>query len=141
MIRAYDLKDFESCIDLLQELNPTLDRALLNARYKNTLTQENYQCYVYEEQGKVIAMFGLWMMFRVYCGKQYEIDHFIILDGHRTKGIGTKMLHFIENLAAQNQIIAIELNAYVQSNLAHQFYFKHGFKILGFHFHKKLNHD
>lgn len=138
MIRAYQPQDFDTLIDLLKDLNPTLAVPLIRERYQMTLTQDNYQAFVYEKDGKVIAMMGLWMMHRVYCGKQFEIDHFIMKSECRGSGIGSEMLAFVENKAKKEDIIAIELNAYVQSNLAHQFYFKHGFKILGFHFHKML---
>jgi GNAT superfamily N-acetyltransferase len=76
--------------------------------------------------------------FGIYSGKQLEIDHFVIDDTIRSGGLGKLFVTHIENWSIENNCKTIELNAYVQSDRAHKFYFQNGYKVLGFHFQKKI---
>ncbi len=79
-----------------------------------------------------------WIMIRIYCGKQIEIDNVILDSKHQSKGYGNILLNYIEKWAIDNDCETIELNTYVQNPRSHKFYFNNNYKILGFHFQKKL---
>ena len=110
---------------------------------KNSLTEmfkfENYHCFGLYQDERLVGISGGWITVRIYSGKQLEIDHFVIDDTIRSGGLGKTFVTHIENWSVENNCKTVELNAYVQSDRAHKFYFQNGYKVLGFHFQKKIN--
>ena len=53
-------------------------------------------------------------------------------------GLGKLVVTEIENWAMKNGCKTVELNDYGKSDRAHKFYFQNGYKVLGFHFQKKI---
>ena len=99
---------------------------------------DNYHCFGLYQDGELVGISGGWITVRIYSGKQLEIDHFVIDETIRSGGLGKLFVTHIENWAIKNGCKTVELNAYVQSDRAHKFYFQNGYKVLGFHFQKKI---
>jgi diamine N-acetyltransferase len=110
---------------------------------ENSLTEifqfNNYHCFGLYQNEKLVGISGAWITVRIYSGKQLEIDHFVIDNTIRSGGLGKLFVAHIEDWAIQNDCKTVELNAYVQSDRAHKFYFQNSYKVLGFHFQKKIN--
>jgi GNAT superfamily N-acetyltransferase len=66
------------------------------------------------------------------------VDHVYIDDAYQGKGLGKRFFEWIYKYVKQKGCEAIELNTYVQNHPSHKFYYNEGFKILGYHFVKKL---
>lgn len=98
----------------------------------------NYNCFGLYQNEKLVGISGAWITVRIYSSKQLEIDHFVIDDTIRSGGLGKLFVAHIEDWAIKNDCKTVELNAYVQSDRAHKFYFQNGYKVLGFHFQKKI---
>ena len=115
----------------------------LNEEIENSLQEmfqfNNYHCFGMYQNEKLVGISGAWITVRIYSGKQLEIDHFVIDNTIRSGGLGKLFVTHIEDWANKNGCKTIELNAYVQSDRAHKFYFQNGYKVLGFHFQKKIN--
>lgn len=109
---------------------------------ENSLTEMfqfgNYHCFGLFQNGILVGISGGWITVRIYSGKQLEIDHFVIDDKIRSAGLGKQFVTLLEEWALKNNCKTVELNAYVQSERAHKFYFKMDYKILGFHFQKNI---
>ena len=86
----------------------------------------------------MVALAGLWETNRPYSGKQLEPDHVVVLPAVRSRGVGRKLMAWIEALARAEGCETIELNAYLANTRAHAFYAADGFAPLGYHFQKTL---
>jgi len=127
-----------SIIPLIQKLNGNKDtHAILKVRFSEMITQ-NYECAVIYDDEKLIGVCGLWYCTRHYSGKSVEPDHVFIDDGYREQGLGKQFFKWIYSYVKAKGFEAMELNTYVTNSPSHKFYFNEGFKILGYHFLKKL---
>ena len=71
-------------------------------------------------------------------GKFVANSGLIVHPDYRGQGLGKRFFDWIYNYAKAKGFEAIELNTYVANSPSHKFYFNEGFKILGYHFLKKL---
>ncbi|SNZ00149.1 GNAT family N-acetyltransferase [Flagellimonas pacifica] len=137
-IKGLGLRSMDKLIHFVKQLNPNKTEELLRNRLSQMLGFDNYQCFGFYKEDKLIGMIGCWTFIKIYSGKQLAIDN-VIIDAHlQSKGYGTQLLNLIETWAKNNKYESIELDAYLANNRAHKFYFGRGHKILGFHMYKKL---
>lgn len=123
---------------LLQLLNEGLDKEIILQRLDEMITR-GYKCLGVYDNEKLIGICGIWMLTKIYIGRHVEPDNVTIHPDYRNKGIGEKMMEWVNEYAVSNGCIASELNAYVGNNKGHRFWMNQGYKILGFHFQKKFN--
>ena len=125
-------------LDMLQELGDhKISEQVLSERLSEMITQ-NYRCLGIYDNQQLVGMCGLWIQTRHYAGKSIEVDHVFIKDTHRNKGIGKKLIAYVQEYAQQQECNAIELNTYVENFPSHKFYYNLGFVARGFHFLKKF---
>lgn len=141
MAFVFKILEKENILDvvpLVQKLNGNKDSdAILIDRFSEMITQ-NYECAVIYDDDKLIGVCGLWFCTRHYSGKSVEPDHVFIEDSYRGKGLGKQFFEWIYSYVKAKGFEAMELNTYVSNAASHKFYFNEGFKILGYHFFKKL---
>lgn len=138
LFKIIDKNDILSVIPLIQKLNGNKDSdVVLRERFSEMVTQ-NYECAVIYDDEKLIGVCGLWYCTRHYSGKSVEPDHVFIDEKYRGKGLGKQFFEWIYNYVKAKGFEAMELNTYVSNSASHKFYFNEGFKILGYHFLKKL---
>ncbi|WP_130733816.1 GNAT family N-acetyltransferase [Flavobacterium sp. J27] len=123
---------------LLHQLNPDLEWTTIKERQEQMFQFPNYICFGLYLDNKLIGITCAWVMVRIYCGKQIEIDNVILDKSYHSKGYGAVLVEFIEKWAIENQCNTIELNTYVQNSRSHKFYFNQGYSILGYHFQKRI---
>lgn len=139
IFKTLDISFVNDIVLLIKQLNPSKEIKEINDLVQEMFSYKNYYCFGLFQNDKLIGISGSWLTTRIYSGKQLEIDHFVIDENQRSTGLGKYFLDEIENWAKNEDCIHIELNAYVQTEKAHKFYFRNGFKILGFHFQKNIN--
>ncbi|HUH29551.1 GNAT family N-acetyltransferase [Gelidibacter sp.] len=122
---------------MLKLNNHKISEAVLKQRFAEMVTQ-NYECAALYDRDKLIGIAGMWFCTRHYSGRSVELDHVIIDDAYRKKGLGKQFMKTIYDYALQKGFQSVELNTYVQNHLSHKFYMNEGFEILGYHFLKKL---
>lgn len=138
IFKIIEKENINMVIPLVQKLNDyKISYAVLEQRFAEMITQ-NYECAVIYDNDKLIGVTGLWYCTRHYSGKSVEPDHVYIDDDYRGKGLGKQFFEWIYNYALEKGCEAAELNTYVSNYPSHKFYFNEGFKILGYHFFKKL---
>ena len=130
---------FNNCVELLSQLNPKMELSYIENTLKKMTELPGYKCFGLFENNELIGISSGWTSIRIYCGKQLELDNVIINKNLHSKGLGNWFLDKINNWASQNEYDSIELNTYVENSRSHKFYFNQGYKILGYHFQKKLN--
>lgn len=131
-------RDINSVVPLVLKLNNfSVSEDLLKQRFSDMITQ-NYECAGVYDGETLIGVTGLWFCTRHYAGKSVEVDHVFIEDEYRGQGIGKDFFKWIYNYAKLKGCETAELNTYVNNHASHKFYYNEGFKILGYHFFKKL---
>jgi len=138
IFKILEKENINDIIPLVQKLNGNQDTdAVLKERFSEMITQ-NYECAVIYDDEKLIGVCGLWYCTRHYSGKSVEPDHVFINDDYRGQGLGKQFFNWIYRYVKDKGFEAMELNTYVSNSPSHKFYFNEDFKILGYHFLKKL---
>ncbi len=128
-----------SILPLLQKLgNHSVSEAVLKERLLE-MAQQNYECLGVYDADVLIGTCGLWFQTRHYAGRSLEIDHVIIDESYRGKGVGKKLMEFVYNYARSKSCNWVELNTYVHNFPSHKFYYNQGFVAKGYHFVKELD--
>lgn len=127
-------------IPLLQQLNEKTPIEILRSRLLEMVAQ-NYECAVMYDSNKLIGICGIWYMTRHYIGKSMEVDHVVVDNTYRGKGLGKLFFKWIYKHAKSKGCEASELNAYTSNPQSHKFYYNEGYNIYGFHFLKVLRED
>jgi GNAT superfamily N-acetyltransferase len=131
------IEEMKDSYDLLKELgySHSLETYF---NYLEDMIPKGYKQMAMLEDNKCVALSGFWMSTKLFCGPYVELDNFVVAASHRSKGIGSLLCNFIEERAKQSGCNIAVLDAYVYNERAHQFYFRQGYIIRGFHFLKKL---
>ena len=125
-------------IPLVYKLNlGNIPIAVLEQRFSE-MKDQNYECAVIYDGDILIGVCGLWFCTRHYSGRSVEPDHVYIEETYRGKGLGKQFFEWIYDYVGKKGCEAVELNTYVSNYASHKFYYNEGFKILGYHFLKKL---
>jgi GNAT superfamily N-acetyltransferase len=136
-IRFIPESELEQIIPLLLLINPDSTATTMHERLQH-MKQYNYRCLGVYNDDKLIAICGLWHLYKHYSGKHLEPDNVVVLPEYRGKGIGAQMMQWIYTYAKAEGCMTIELNVYVENEDAHRFWKKEGFRHLGHHYQKKL---
>jgi GNAT superfamily N-acetyltransferase len=138
-IRELSVTDKAAIATLGHQLNPDIPVTTLEQYLEQMFSLNTYHCFGLYDGETLIGISSGWITVRFYSGKQLEIDNVIIDAAARSKGVGAQFMQLIEQWASANDCKTVELNAYVQNSNAHRFYFREGYRILGFHFQKKIS--
>jgi GNAT superfamily N-acetyltransferase len=117
---------------LLREHNPWMTRPVFS-RFLKPMLADGYRVVGAFDGAELIGCAGFWVRTRFWCGKQLDIDNFIVTEATRGTGLGAKLSDWLEKRAKAEQCDLIVLDTYVTSHGAHQFYGKQGFAITGYH--------
>ena len=136
-IHFRELKSSEiaSIYPLVKQLSPYVSRAEFNARLRAMLPL-GYRAVGGFRGKKLLAASGFWVGMRFWCGKQFDIDNFVVDKACRGDGIGEQLLEWLEAVARKEKCELMVLDAYVHNMMAHRFYHKMGFAITGYHYTK-----
>ncbi len=97
-----------------------------------------YRCIGAYLSGELVGIMGFWISFRFWCRKYIDIDNVVVDEKHRGRGIGRKMLLWVEKEGRRENCQMAVLDSYTTAQKAHRFYFREGYAILGYHFTKYL---
>lgn len=126
-------------VPFLQKLgNFSVSEDLIKERLLE-MVEQNYECIGIFDAEKLIGTCGMWFQTRHYAGRSVEMDHVIIDDSYRNRGIGKMLIEYVADYAAKKSCNWIELNSYVHNFPSHKFFYNQGFVAKGYHFVKVLN--
>ena len=132
-------EDILIIIPWLQKIGDyTISEADLKERTLEMI-QQNYECIGIYKENTLIGICGAWFQTRHYAGRSMEVDHVIIDESMRNKGIGERLMKFVYTYAKSKQCRWVELNTYVHNFPSHKFYYNQGFVAKGYHFVKELD--
>lgn len=130
-------EELECIIPFLQLLNDKIPLEQLQERLADMRSQ-HYECVGVYDDGKLIGVSGLWIMTKYYVGRHIEPDNVIIDPAYRGRGIGEQLMEWIYDYGRSRGCVASELNCYVSNNAGQKFWMNQGYKIVGYHFQRKL---
>ncbi len=137
-IRIIEPEKIFIIIPLLQKLGKyTVSEEVIKERLLE-MVQQNYECLGIFDDNQLIGICGLWFQTRHYAGRSVEMDHVIIDDTSRGRGVGKLLVEFVTNYAKKKSCNWIELNSYVHNFPSHKFFYNQGFVAKGYHFVKEL---
>jgi len=140
-IRIIDPKEIFSIVPFLQKLgNYSISETLIKERLLE-MTVQNYECLGIFDDEKLIGTCGLWFQTRHYAGKSLEMDHVIIDDNYRGRGIVKILVDLVCDYANKKYCNWVELNSYVHNFPSHKFFYNQGFVAKGYHFVKELKSE
>ena len=140
-IRQCRCDDFYTILKLLQQLWPdkTLDKNSLRLVYNHALVSESQIYVCAEEKTKVIGIGSLTIKNNQWQeGFLGHIDELVVDKENRGKGVGTKLLHHLNNIAQEKGCKRVELDSAFFRKSAHKFYKKLGFENRAYLFSKVL---
>lgn len=118
-----------------------LNKSMTPAKYERLLADmkpRGYRCVGAFMDGKLVGVSGFWVSVRFWCQKYIDIDNVVVDEAIRSKGIGAKMIAWIEKEGRRQKCDMAMLDCYTTHHQSHRFYFREGYSILGYHFTKDL---
>jgi len=141
MLTVRELVDKDEMLRYISVLND-LYPALTLEQYTNELDvmlPHNYgQVGVFEDED-CLGISGFWIGNKLWCGKYLELDNIVVLEAHRSKGVGKLIFDFLAKKAQENECTMMALDSYTYNFKAHKFFYNEGFAPRGFHFINILN--
>ncbi len=111
-------------------------------KYREILSQAvrmDYRQFAYlNEEGECLGVVGLWLIPRIWCELQVDIDNFAVDSAHQSKGIGKRLLNHCLAFAQEAGASIATLDTKIENTDSHRFYYREGFIIRGYHFVKPL---
>lgn len=108
-------------------------------KYISEMVKYGYtQLFILNQEKAVVAVSGIWISTKLYCGKYLEMDNVVVDQNYRSAGLGTKLYDKCVEIAKENSCRVIMLDAYRENTRAHAFYEEKGFVKRGYHFIKQL---
>jgi len=115
----------------------TLDE--FSAALDEMINLSNYQMVAVFEGEKMIGVSGYWIASMLYCGLYLQASNIVVADEFRSKGVGKKILNYLEEKALAQNCKKIVLDSYTENKQSHPLYFRENFYIRGFHFMKDIS--
>jgi diamine N-acetyltransferase len=137
LFRLIPSQNMHSIIPYLQMLNEEMKLPIIQDRLDEMISR-GYECLGVYDGDRLIGICGIWTLTKIYAGRHIEPDNVFIHPDYRSKGIGEQMMDWVDDYARSKDCVASELNAYVTNKSGHKFWMNQGYRILGFHFQKKL---
>ncbi|MDX2095668.1 MAG: GNAT family N-acetyltransferase [Alphaproteobacteria bacterium] len=136
-IRLRELKPSEipDIFPLIHLHNATVTRPVFTARLADMLPF-GYRVVAAFDGARMVGISGFWVHSRFWCGRHLDIDNFFVHPDYRARGIGRRLVAWLEKRALAEQCQLMVLDAYADSFLAHRFYHRQGFVATGTHFTK-----
>ncbi|MGQ9719876.1 MAG: GNAT family N-acetyltransferase [Candidatus Jordarchaeum sp.] len=143
MIRKLLIEDLADYLRLFRELwpNASINSDDVQSVLEHYTKNEDYEIYCYIEKIiiGIIAISKRWTFF--HGGKVAIIEDLIVKEQFRNKGIGKKLVEFVEQKLKKEGIKVIELSSDFHRTQAHQFWEKMGYAKLAYQFRRSLIHE
>jgi len=135
-------QDFEPFLAHLKVLYPSIGEDVLRRRF-DRVQAEGWKCigtftFGDGDPAMMIAMCGFWIQHRFCYGRYLYVDHFIVADADRGRGVSSQLWESLEQIARDNGCERIVLDTFVTNSRAQRFWMNRGCQIVGLHFGKPL---
>ena len=129
--------DIASCYEAMSLLRPALQAENFVSQIK-TMQHEGYVLLSISEGHNVVAAAGYRVFTMLYAGKLLYIDDLVILESHRGKGYASALLHYMYDVALQQNCHSVQLDSGPTRTDANKLYYKENFELNAYHFTRQL---
>lgn len=137
ILRLLNQDELPTILPLVQMLNTDLSLSQLEARLREMIPQ-GYQCLGAFQDHNLVGIAGLWIRTHFWCGRMIEPDNVCVHPNYRSQGIGEAMMQWIFQYGLELSCEVTDLNCYASNFAGQKFWMNQGYRILGFHFQRKL---
>lgn len=128
-IRSARLEDAPIIINLLEQLGYPNTESFLEEKLKMMLKHPNEEFFVYEVEGKVVAMMSMHIIPQIALeGDFARLSYFAVDANYRGEGVGKKMEKYAVKLAMDRKCDRIELHCNERRVESHKFYYRQGYE-------------
>lgn len=131
------LSEMQTSYTCILEMYPNMTATEYTELLKNMIPNNYTQLAVLDNE-EIIAVCGIWINTKLWCGKYIELDNVIVKEHYRSLGIGKLITSYLNKKAKDLNCNIMALDAYTNNKRAHKFYINDGYEITGFHFIKKI---
>jgi GNAT superfamily N-acetyltransferase len=107
---------------LFKELYPSLTEAQYTSRVREMRAQNHYRIFGLKSQGALIGLIGFIQVTNLLYGKYLWVHDLIVRKEFRSRGLGRKLMAFVEELATEEHCQFVALSAHVSHIQAQEFY-------------------
>lgn len=125
--------EFAAMYPLILQLNNDMSQATFAQRL-SAMREKGYRCAGAFDGAKLVGVAGFWVGVKFWCGKYIDMDNVVVDETARGGGVGEKITQWILEEGRRLGCDKAGLDCYVTHHAAHRFYFRQGYKILGYHF-------
>lgn len=129
--------EITTVLPLVAIINPSLSTKKVAALLEEMFVQ-GYQCVIAFYEDQCSGVIGLWIQTKFYVGKHVEYDNVYVMPGYRGKGVGKKMMKFVDYYAREQGCVAVELDCDILDKGNRKFWEKLGFEQIGHYYQKSL---
>lgn len=136
MLTVRELNDKEEMLKYIHVLNDLYPSLTLEQYSKelDVMLPHNYGQVAVFEGEECLGISGFWVGNKLWCGKYLELDNIVVLEAHRSKGVGKLIFDFLNRKAQELNCTMMSLDSYTYNFKAHKFFYNEGFAPRGFHF-------
>ena len=130
-IRRANIDDIPVLLPLLSELGYPCIQQNLSSRFEKFLKNPGYGVAIYETNSEIVGLIA-WSRSDLFISDKVRvhIDGLVVAYGHRGRGIGKKLMMFVEDVAKQHSPVIVDLTSSLKraKDGSHEFYKKLGYK-------------
>lgn len=123
---------------LIHQMYKKMDYKAFEVALDEMILNNNYKMVAGYVDDKIVAVSGYWIARMLYCGRYLQVSNFVVDENFRGRGVGKKILNYLENKARNLGCDKVVLDSYTENKKSHSLYFNEDFYIRGFHFMKDL---
>lgn len=138
IIKANTHKDLERCYPIMKELRKDLSLEDFLYLYEKAHNSDGYEIVGIEDNGRILAVMGYRILYDFVHGKHLYIDDLVSTESQRSRGLGSKLLNFAEELAEKLSCRGLRLCTGVENELGKRFYERNGWNPRALAYKKKL---
>ncbi|SDF89257.1 Acetyltransferase (GNAT) family protein [Dyadobacter soli] len=125
--------EIAQCWDVASLLRPHLEQEKWVPMVTEMMQNEKYFIAGIFDEGRCVAFAGSRFMTSLHTGSIIYIDDLCTLDAYRGKGLASRLLDHVREIAKLNKQDALVLDTDFTNNTAQKVYLKHGFKLAALH--------
>lgn len=99
----------------------------MRERLAAMIAQQNYRCAAVFLDRRMVGAAGFWTGTQLWCGKYVEADHVVVDRDLRSRGIGAKLMGWIEAEAERTGCAVIRIAMVLGRERTHEFYARNGY--------------
>ena len=134
-----DASELERAFPVLKELRPHLDFSDFKEIYEQARGSDGYRLVAIEKDEKFVALMGFRFLSDFVRGRHLYIDDLVSTESMRSKGYGSDLLKYAEQVARESKCKSLRLCTGVENERGVKFYEDNGWTRRSYAYVKKMS--